>query len=121
MSEEKILGFLNIDKHQKNNKFLDKIFLGFNIGFTVWVGSFLLLSSFTKMHIAFAILFIAIDLLLGAIIILNNNPAVSYIIDLINLFWIIIKLVIGYVIFLKLNILKKEFQDLPGRTLQYYC
>ena len=99
MNEEKILGFLNISKHAKHDKFLDKIFMGFNIGFTVLIGGSLLLSSLSKMNIALAISFVIVDFLLALVIILNKNPAISYIIDSISLFFIIVKILIGYVIF----------------------
>lgn len=99
MNEEKILGFLNIDKQAKHNKFIDKINLGFNIGFTLMVGGVLLLSSLSKINIIFACSFVFVDFLLALTIVLNRNPAISYIIDSVSLIVIVTKLLIGAVIF----------------------
>lgn len=106
MNEEKILGFLNIDKQAKHNKFIDKINLGFNIGFTIMVGGVLLLTSLSKMNIILASSFVIVDFLLTLIIILNKNPAISYIISAIGLIVIIAKLLIGAVIFSNVDLIE---------------
>ena len=106
MNEEKILGFLNISKHAKHDKFLDKILIGFNIGFTIMVGGAFLLLSFSTKNLAFSISFIVVDFLLTLAIILNKNPAISYIIDSVSLFWIVAKLLLGYVILSKIELIE---------------
>ena len=106
MNEEKILGFLNIDKHAKHDKFLDKINLGLNIFFTIMVGGVLLLSSLSKMNIIFASSFVFVDFLLALTIVLNRNPAISYIIDSVSLIVMIAKLLIGAVIFSNVDLIE---------------
>lgn len=98
MKEEKILSFLNIDKRAKNKKFLEKTCMWLSIGFTILVGGILLLSGISRMNISFAISFVIVDFLIALTIILNKNPAISYIITAIILALIIAKFLIGYVI-----------------------
>lgn len=107
MTEEKILAFLNISTRGKHNKFLDKICLGFNIGFTVMVGGVLLLSSFSTMHLALAISFVVLDIILALAVILNKNPATSYIIVCVSLFLVIFKLLAGYVILSNVDLIER--------------
>lgn len=106
MNEDKILSFLNISKHDKHNNFLDKILMGFNIGFTFFVGAALLLSSFSTKHLAFVISFIVVDFFLVLAIILNKNPAISYIIDSVSLFLVVAKLLIGYVMLSQIELIE---------------
>ena len=106
MNGEKVLGFLNISKRAKHNKFLDKIFMGFNVGFTVITGGSLLLSSLSEMNIAFAISFVVLDFLIALTIVLNKNPAISYIIISVSLILVIAKLLIGYVIFSEIEFIE---------------
>ena len=107
MNEEKILAFLNIDKKAEHNKFLDKICMGFNIGFTVMVGGVFLLSSLSTVHLAFAISFVVADALLALAVILNKNQAISYIINSVSLFGVIAKLLIGYVILSNVDLIER--------------
>ncbi len=109
MNEEKVLAYLNIEKDKKNDKFASKIVLGFNIGFTLFVGAMLLLMSFSQIHIALTISFFAIDLLFFICLIAYKNPAWQFIIEAIGLLLITIKLLIGYVISSKELLAKEGF------------
>ena len=98
MNEEKILSFLNLDKQAKHSKFVDKIYMIFNIAFTILIGGCMLLSSMSAYNIAFAISFVVVDLFIVLAVILNKNPAISYIILAIILILLIAKVLIGYVV-----------------------
>ena len=73
MNEEKILSFLNLDKQAKHSKFVDKIYMIFNIAFTILIGGCMLLSSMSAYNIAFAISFVVVDLFIVLAVILNKN------------------------------------------------
>ena len=106
MTEEKVLAYLNIEKDRKTDKFVSKIAFGLNIGATLFVGAILLLMSFSEIHIALTISFGAIDLLFLLCLIAYKNPAWQFIIEAIGLFLIIVKLLIGYVISSKEQLVK---------------
>lgn len=109
MNEEKVLAYLNIGKTKKTDKFLSKIVLGFNFGFTLFVDAMLLLISFSKIHVAFTILFACVDLLFLVLVILYKNPAWQFLIESSGLLLVIAKLMVGYFISSKEQYLKDGF------------
>ena len=66
-----------------------------------------MLSSLSKMNIIFAISFAVFDLLLALLIILNKNAAISYIINAVSIFMTVTKLLIGYIILSKVDLIER--------------
>lgn len=109
MNEEKVLGFLNLNKYSKKDKFIDKIVCGFNIGVSVFIGSALLFTSLSNFNMLLGITFLVIDAILVMISSLYKNPVLSFLIEGAGLFWLIIKFVIGYILISKDEMLNKGY------------
>ena len=96
MEREKVLFFLNIDKNAVKDKFLAKIVLGFNVGFTILVGGPLLLLPLSSVNIAIVLSFIVADFLLAVIFAFYKNPAWQFLIEGIGYLLVTVKLLLGY-------------------------
>lgn len=95
MTDEKVLAFLNLHIGKKD-KSLPKIAIWLDVGFTVMVGSVLLLISLSRVHITVAISFVVIDVLLFIWLALYKNPVWQFALAFVTVIVSIVKLFYGY-------------------------
>ena len=108
MNEDRVLSFLNLKKDAKRDKFMPKLDWGMNIGFSILIGGLIVLTSFSKLNVAFAISFVVVDLLFGLILVINRNPAWQVILDVLAVLILSIKLFIGYLVLSKHDLEKNN-------------
>ena len=98
MNEEKVLAYLNLSHNQNNDKFLVRLCVGFNIGFSVMFGAVLLLIALSTSHIIAVSLFLLIDVCFFIVILLYKNPVRQFLISFVMLLTITAKLLYSYVV-----------------------
>ena len=98
MNEDRLLSFLNLNKDSKRDSFMPKLDFGMNIGYSIFVGAFILLTCYTPLNLAFVISFVLLDIIFGLILIFNRNPAWQIVLDVLGMLFVSVKLFLGYIL-----------------------